>query len=194
MLKVPEATFSPEMKALDMTSVGASKWGKAFSAEVVIYGQCAIVESKEVFVNLAALDVQREFVIDQADQGGMVDQSSEDVIRTMERVIDRIATILSPSILRSIGTLEAKMSRLEITLKGLRSFKDFRMLRDFLERDVEGVKSVRQTSVKGNIISIAVEFSGDEDVFLEQVLQHEKLPFPVDVIKTEEGETVFNIR
>lgn len=194
MLKVPEATFSPEMKALDMTSMSASKWGRAFSADVVIYGRCAILESKEVFVNLAALDVQREFVIDQADQGKMVDQSSEDVIQTMERVIDKVASTLSPSILRSISTLEAKLSRLEITLKGLGSFKEFRMLRDFLEGDVEGVKSVRQTSVKGNIISIAVEFSGDEDVFLEKVLQHEKLPFPVDVIKTEEGETVFNIR
>jgi len=194
MLKVPEVTYLPEMKVLDLTDVDALRWGRAFSAEVVIYGRCAISERKEVFVSLTALDVAREFIIDQADQTGLVDESSEGVVQTMQRVIDEIASNLSPSILRALSALEAKVSRLEIAIKGLKSFRDFRTLRDFLEREVEGVKSVRQTKVKGNMISIMVEYSGDEDAFLEKVLRHEKLPFPVDVIKTEEGETVFNIR
>ena len=194
MLKVPEVTYLPEMKVLDLTDVDALRWGRAFSAEVVIYGRCAISETKRVFVSLTALDVAREFIIDQADQTGLVDESSEGVVQTMQRVIDEIASNLSPSILRALSALEAKVSRLEIALKGLKSFKDFRTLRDFLEREVEGVKSVRQTKVKGNMIWIMVEYSGDEDAFLEKVLRHEKLPFPVDVIKTEEGETVFNIR
>ena len=194
MLKGPEVAYLPEMKALDLTGADALRWGRAFSAEVVIYGRCAISEKEEVFVSLTALDVAREFMIDQADHTGRVDEGSENVVQAMQSVIDEIASILSPSIFRALSTLEAKVSRLEIALKGLKSFRDFRVLRDFLEGEIEGVKSVRQTKVKGNMISIMVEYVGDEDAFLEKVLRHEKLPFPVDVIKTEEGETVFNIR
>jgi hypothetical protein len=194
MLKVPDVDYLPEMKTLDLTGVDALRWGRAFSAEVVIYGRCAISDRKEVSVSLTALDVAREFMIDQADQTGLVGQGSQGVVQTMQRVIDEIASNLGPSILRAITALEAKVSRFEITLKGLKSFRDFRTLRDFLEREVEGVKSVRQTRVKGNMISIMVEYPGDEDAFLEEVLRHDNLPFPLDVVKTEDGEIVFNIR
>jgi hypothetical protein len=194
MLKGPELAYMPEMKALDLTGVDALRWGKAFSAEVVIYGRCTISQRKEVFVSLTALDVAREFMIEQADETGWVDEGSGSVEQTKQRVIEEVASTLGPAILRALSTLEAKTSRLEIALKGLKSFKDFRILRDFLEREVEGVKSVRQTKVKGNMISIRVEYAGDEDAFLEKVLRHERLPFPMEVIRSEEGETVFNIR
>jgi len=195
MLKGLEVAYLPEMKALDLTGVDALRWGRAFSADVVIYGRCAISEEGEVFVSLTALDVAREFMIDQADETGRADGGSEDVVQIMQSVVDDIASTLSPSILRALSTLEAEVSRLEIALKGLKSFRDFRMLRDFLENEIEGVKSVRQTKVKGSTIWIMVEYAGDEDAFIEKVLRHEKLPFPVDVIKSEEGgETVFNFR
>jgi hypothetical protein len=196
MLKGPEVAYEPEMKALDLTGADALKWGRALSAEVVIYGRCAISDKQEVFVSLTALDVAREFMIDQADQTGRVEEGSENLVQTMQKVIDEVASTLSPSILRTLSTLEAKRTRLEIALRGLKSFKDFRVLRDFLEKEIEGVTSVRQTKVKGNRIWIMVEYAGDEETFLEKVLRHEKLPFAIDVIKTEEetGETVFNIR
>ena len=48
--------------------------------------------------------------------------------------------------------------------------------------------------MKGSMIWVMVEYAGDEDALIEKVLRHENLPFPVDVIKTEEGEIIFNIR
>jgi hypothetical protein len=194
MLKGPEVAYLPEMKALDLTSADALRWGRAFSAEVVIYGRCTISEKEEIFVSLTALDVAREFMIDQVDQTGRVDEGSENGVQAIQRVIDEIAYTLSPSILRALSTREAEVSRLEIALKGLKSFRDFRMLRDFLEGEIEGVKSVRQTKVKGSMIWIMVEYAGGKDALIEKVLRHENLPFPVDVIETEEGEIIFNIR
>ncbi|MGD2126887.1 MAG: hypothetical protein PVG99_12455 [Desulfobacteraceae bacterium] len=197
LLRVPEEKYSSEMRALDLSNEDATRWGQAFSAQVVIHGGCEIVEGKEVSVRLTALDVDRAFMIEQDYQIESLDQGagrSEQIMQSMERAMNRIASRLSPLIIRAIRAPEVKTSRLEIVLKGLRSFRDFRMLRDFLERDVEGVESVRQTRVRGNIISIMVEFSGDEDKFLDIVLRHENLPFQVDAIKTDEGEIVFNIR
>ena len=83
---------------------------------------------------------------------------------------------------------------LDITLKGLSSYKQFRVFRDFLRRDVSGVKSVRQTRVRKDAISIAVEFEGDRKSFVERILNHENLPFLVKLEKDEgEEEILFRI-
>jgi hypothetical protein len=82
---------------------------------------------------------------------------------------------------------------LEITLKGLSSYKQFRAFRDFLRRDVSGVKSVRQTRVRKDAISVAVEFQGDRKRFVERVLNHENLPFLVKLDPGEDEEIVLRI-
>jgi hypothetical protein len=82
---------------------------------------------------------------------------------------------------------------LDITLKGLSSYKQFRVFRDFLRRDVSGVKSVRQTRVRKDAISIAVEFEGDRKSFVERVLDHDNLPFLVKLEPGEEEEILFRI-
>jgi hypothetical protein len=63
------------------------------------------------------------------------------------------------------------------------------MFRDFLRRDVEGVKSVRQTKVRKDSISIAVEFQGDKNRFVERVTSHENLPFLLR-LDHDEGERI----
>jgi hypothetical protein len=78
-------------------------------------------------------------------------------------------------------------------LKDLDSLKRFRIFRDFLRRDVVGVKSVRQTRVRKNSISIAIEFQGERNRFLDSVLNHENLPFPLNVVQTKEGEILLSI-
>lgn len=82
---------------------------------------------------------------------------------------------------------------LDVTLKGLSSYKQFRVLRDFLRRDVPGVKSVRQTRVRKDAISIAVEFEGDRKSFVERVINHDNLPFLVRLEQGEEEEILFRI-
>jgi hypothetical protein len=76
----------------------------------------------------------------------------------------------------------------------MRGFKQFRDFRDFLKKDILGVKSVRQTRVSSNSISISVEFSGNSEKFLDTILGQEGFPFPADVSKTEEGEIIIDIK
>ncbi len=89
---------------------------------------------------------------------------------------------------------EAKISQLALTLKGLRNFRQFREFKDFLEKKIPGVKSIRQTRLKGNSLYISVEFLGDEERFLDKISKHEKLPFGADLARTEEGEIIVVIR
>ena len=59
--------------------------------------------------------------------------------------------------------------------------------------NVAGVNSVRQIRVRKNSISIAVEFQGERSEFVQRVLNHEKLPFAINLDKTEEGGLAFTV-
>jgi hypothetical protein len=118
----------------------------------------------------------------------------EQIVESIEMAVNNVASRLSPEIMMAIELPEAKITQLALRLKGLRSFRQYRDFKDFLEKNVPGVKSVRQTRVKGNSMSVAVEFLGDEEKFLNRVSNHENLPFKADLAKTEEGEILVLIR
>ena len=89
---------------------------------------------------------------------------------------------------------EARVTKIEITLKGFRNFKEFSDVKDFLEKEIQGVRSVKQTRVKADAMGISVEFSGTEEEFLDKVVRHPGMPVKADVTKAEGGELIFNIR
>jgi hypothetical protein len=197
LLKIPEGEYSPEMKALDLSDEDAIRWGELFSADVVIRGRCEIIGRDEVTVVLKALHVENSIMIAQdmrSERMGEGAGGMEQIVESIEMAVNNVASRLSPEIMMAIELPEAKITQLALRLKGLRSFRQYRDFKDFLEKNVPGVKSVRQTRVKGNSMSVAVEFLGDEEKFLNRVSNHENLPFKADLAKTEEGEILVLIR
>ena len=197
LLNVPEEDYPSEMKDLNLSDEDALRWGRVSSADVVVHGRCEISEGKEVSVTLLALDVGKGIMIHMDTQIERIEESPgsmEQIMQTVEKAINKIAVKLSPAMIRAIEMPEPGLHQLEVTLKGLRNFRQFRDIRDFLERDIKGVKSVKQTGVRGNVISLMVEFSGDESRFLDMVSTHENMPFEADVTRSEEGKIIINIR
>ena len=197
LLNVPEEEYSSEMKILDLSDEDAVRWGRIFLADVVIHGECEIVEENEVSVRLRALDIEKGIIILQDSQTERTDEDGEGMeqtVRTMDKAIAKVAARLSSAIIRAIEVPEASTDHLDITLKGLKNFRQFRDFRDFLKREIAGVKSVMQTKARGNSISIMVEFSGDKAKFLNMLLKHEDFPFNTDLRETEKGEIIINIK
>jgi hypothetical protein len=194
-LKVPDTGYSESLKHVDLKDVDALEWGRLFSADVVIYGQIEIIDKKEVSMALQTRDVNQGAQISQTvafEQIKKGTKGKQPVMEATERLANQLAAKLTPAIIRYTASDRGRVRHLDITLKGLRSYKQFRAFRDFLGRDVSGVKSVRQTRVRKDSISIAVEFQGDRKRFLERVLNHENLPFLVKLDQGEE-EIVFRI-
>lgn len=195
-LSVPVTEFSKALRSPNLEEADVLKWGKLFSSDVVIYGQANIVDEKEVSLTLNAFDVNQglqigqDFQVEQIEKGL---EANEQIIETLERLVDDLADRLTPTIVRTVRFDHEKVHQFEITLKDLDSLKRFRIFRDFLRRDVVGVKSVRQTRVRKNSISIAIEFQGERNRFLDSVLNHENLPFPLNVVQTKEGEILLSI-
>ncbi|MGD9034344.1 MAG: hypothetical protein PVH02_16865, partial [Desulfobacteraceae bacterium] len=197
LLRTPEGGYFPEMKALDLSDEDAIRWGELFSADVVVRGRCEIIGGDEVSIVLKALHVEHSIMIGRDMQSErMADGAGdmEQIVETIEIAVNNVASRLTPEIMTAIELPETETAQLSLSLKGLRSFRQFREFKDFLEKRVPGVKSVRQTRLRGNSVSLAVEFLGDEEKFVERVSSHEKLPFKADWAKTEEGEIVVLIR
>ncbi len=195
-LSAPVTEFSKALKSPTLEEADVLKWGKLFSSDVVIYGQANIVDEKEVSLTLNAFNVNQglqicqDFQVEQIEKG--LDANGQ-IIETLERLVDHLAERLTPIIVRTVRFDHEKVHQFEITLKDLDSLKRFRIFRDFLRKDVIGVRSVRQTRVRKNSISIAVEFQGERNRFMDSVLNHENLPFPLNVVHTKEGEILLRI-
>ena len=103
----------------------------------------------------------------------------------LNRLAGTVTDKLAPCIIQEIGSGSAQTGRLEITLQGLKNYGESRVFMDFLASEVSGVKSVRQTRVRRDSVSMALEFSGSRDELLKKLLTHGRLPFPLKVTEME---------
>jgi len=195
VLSVPEAQYTEHMLSSELQDVSILRWGTLFSADVVIYGQAEVIEEKEVSISLEAFDVSQGVRIcqDILSEPAEGPEGRERIIETIDRAVRLLAARLTPTIIQVSASEQETTNRVEITVKGLSSFKQFRLLRDFLRRDVTGVKSVRQTRIRKDSISIAVEFKGDKYELLDRVLNHENLPFELNLHQTAEDRILLTV-
>jgi hypothetical protein len=185
------------MNTLELTDEDAVAWGRLFSAEVVIRGRCKIIRGKEIELELEALHVESGSLIDWGIEVEEMEETPADadqVVETIERLVNSVTARLSPKILSAIQSKEATLNQLELVLQGVSNFKQFREFKDFLENRITGVESVKQTRIKDNAMYISVEYFGDEKKFLDMISTQESLPFATEVKKTEEGEIHVLIR
>ena len=196
-LSLPDTTgLSESLRYPDLDDPGALEWGKLFTADVVIYGKMELFEEKEAFLSEKILDVNQRTQISQSMESEQIVQGSrgkQATTKAIDRLVNRLAERLTPTIIRYAASDRARVHQLEVTLSDLSSYRQFRLFRDFLKRDVAGVKSVRQSRVRKNSISIAVDFQGDRNGFVERVLKHENLPFPIKLEQKEEEGIFFQV-
>jgi hypothetical protein len=197
LLNIPEGDFSPGMSDLNLSDENAIQWGVIFAADVVIHGRCEIFAGFGVVLRLSVVDVKKRLLVYQdteIERAETEPDNREQVIESVEKVINKIAIRMIPPIIKAMEPPEENIQQLEISLKGLKNFQQFRAYRDFLKKEIEGVKSVRQTRIRGDAMSISVEFTGDREQFLDRATTHENLPFEVELKIDEDGEIVIKIQ
>ena len=179
-----------------LTNEDILKWGNLFSADVVICGQSEIINNKELFLTLRALDVRQGTQICQESRVEPIEQEltdTEQIIETLQGPVNRVAATLCRCIIQAVTSEHGEIHQLELTLTGMSKPKQFWVFRDFLRGEVIGVKSVIPSKIRGNSISATVEFQGDRDKFINRLLKHENLPYPLHLGQAEKGEIVFSL-
>jgi len=147
-------------------------------------------------LTLRALDVRQGSQICQESRVEPIEQeliNTEQIIETLQGPVNRVAAKLCPCIIRTLASEHGEIHQLKITLTGTSRPKQFWVFRDFLRGEVIGVKSVIPSEIRSNSISATVEFQGDGEKFINRVLKHENLPYPLHLGQAEEGKIVFSL-
>ena len=195
-VNIPEIEFSDEMRSTDLSDENILTWGRLFSADVVIRGRTGIIDDKEVFLTLKAMSVNEGRLICQGMHIEPIEGDREDsakISEALKKLANYLASKLTPAIFQAAGSGHKETQILDVTLTGLKTYRQFVDFRNFLRKDVPGIKSVKQTRVRKDSISIEVEFEGDENKFMESVLNHENLPLLLDFNRTEHGKILLEV-
>lgn len=196
-LSIPDTEYYEELKVPDLQTASVLKWGRLFSADVVISGHVDIIDEKEITLMLKAFDLKNGLMICQGIQTENITKNATekgDVMAALERLSNRLIARLSPAITRFVGSSSEEISHLKITMKRLSSYSEFRDFKDFLKKNIKGVSSVKLTRIKKNSLTVSVEFHGDRKDFLKHVLNHKHLPFPLYPEQTTSEEIILDVR
>ena len=189
-----EGRYGPAMTAPDLDFEEVLRWGELFSVPVLFQGRCEIIEQREVHLFIEALGVEQGRVIGRESRSEIAEGSREGLMLALEKATREIALSLGPSVRKALESDTAGASRIEVVVKGLRSFRDLRGVMEALEKEVEGVQSARQTSVAGDSVGLLVEFSGPRHEFVRRIAGRPTLPFLIDDAVMEDEVVVLKAR
>ena len=191
----PEGDFPMEMRVPELSPEAVAGWGKAFSADVAVYGICNITESQGVSITLTAFDVMTGAVIVETNQVEPFTAGDDQRVQAaLNKAIGRAASDLSPAIIESKKTAGKKFNAFPLVLMGVKNFRQYKAFRDFLMKDISGVSSVKQKKIRGDSLFLSVEYDGDSDGLIDMISNHPQRPFPLDIMKNEEGAILIHIR
>ncbi|MDZ7695853.1 MAG: hypothetical protein U5R49_02635 [Deltaproteobacteria bacterium] len=193
----PQIEHDAAMTASALSPEAVARWGALFDADVVVYGQCRIINQKEVSLSLNAVDLDRDMSICQEFGVKPLKKdapASNETHPPVQDLAKDLVARLTACIMQSVSEAQGKIHELKITLDGVRSYKEYITLSTFLEQKVQGVERVVPSRIQQAAVSALVQFQGDKDTFITRVLNHPELPFPLRVNQDKDGFIVLNLQ
>ncbi len=185
-----EGMTSPKLEVSDLL-----KWGKIFSADVVITGRTVFLDESRVFMALKAFSVKEGLTLGEAAETGLRDLKKDSSVTAdllLEKVVRILVRRLGPSIVQKMSEKPAGIHLFQVQLRGLRNLKEYRELQDFLRKEVQGVQSVRQSRIGSGTVTITVAFQGEREKFLGRILNREGIPVKLVLQKSQDNEIVLS--
>ena len=171
-------------------------WGRLFSADWVLYGECRMVSDSHISLNIKAVYVPKTMTVCEETVTQSLDRNSDpgqSFSAPLEDVTRHLTDRISPCMVQAIAGESNTGASLTVTLKGMRMPKDFWRFSDFLTRDVAGATSVIPSEIRADTMSATVKFEGRRDAFIHRVLSHPKRPFPLRLYPGRGEAVVFSI-
>lgn len=182
---VAEESLSPAMRTRNLEKKDLLEWGRLLSADYVVTGESAIETDGSFVLQLQVLSVRNGFFLAKGSQAGVDGMTLQEVVR-------KLADRLIPSMVNLGGGTGAGIQHVQITLRGMRNYREFKAVQDLLKNDIPGIRSVRQSRMSQSAVSVAVDFSGSREQLLRGLLAQQRLP--VKLVLERETETELLLR
>ena len=190
---LPGQDVSMDMRQPNLSPDLIKRWGEVFGADVVIYGKSSIDASGEISLLLVVVSVKdgEEHCRLTRVGSSATCADTEKIVAGLEDIVTGIMPSLEACIVEAGGARKVILRKFEVTLKGLHSYAQYKKLRDFMSKEIPGVKEFRQSRIGSHYVSFEVEFEGNEDKFANLIMYHDALPVPIQGVEKREGEVTF---
>lgn len=187
---IPEAGYNPELFKEELTDEDVAQWGRLYSSDVVIQGKIDTNEFNALFADIKVIQVENTNVISSFSREQDTDSDLEEaasIMDTLDEILSDGINEISPDILMAFKKEDEKLSRFDISLKGLDSLKQVIAFISFVKDNITGVVSVYQTRIKSGELTISVEYSGARNMFIGKMKSSTEMPFAASIGIDDEG-------
>jgi hypothetical protein len=187
----PEESYDESMLHLNLTNEAAVKWGRLLSAQVVIAGEANLYSEPKASVFFKAIKVIDGTVVAQGYRERALNGSITDDQSAIELAISSWANDMISYIIEAAQPTQEALAQIVITIKGLKGFRDFLNLKEFLKTNFPEIKSVLERRLEKYSAKVSVEVKGDSKGLAEKVLNYPQKPFSFEINElSEQGFTL----
>jgi len=187
----PEESYDESMLHLNLTNEAAVKWGRLLSAQVVIAGEANLYSEQNASVFFKAIKVIDGTVVAQGYRERALNDSITYDQSAIELAISSWANDMISYIIEAAQPTREAVNRIIITIKGLKSFRDFLNLKEFLKTNFSEIKSVAERRLEKYSAKVSVAVKGDSKRLAEKVLNYPQRPFSFEINElSEQGFTL----
>ncbi|MGD9158923.1 MAG: hypothetical protein PVG39_10990 [Desulfobacteraceae bacterium] len=190
LTSIPEGGYNPDLFKEELSEEDAAKWGKLYSADVVILGKADVGEFNTLVVHIKAIQADNASILASYIHEEIMGNDPETTgtsAQVQEKILTDAVNHIIPDILKVFKKEEEKLSRFEIKLKGLDSLRQVMIFISFIKEKINGVVSVLQTRITHGSITMSVEFSGSRKAFIEKIKSSTEVPFAAKIAIDETG-------
>ena len=182
----PGEDYDDDMLRVTLSNEDAVKWGKLFSANIVIAGDANLYSESWASIFLKALRVDDGAILAQGYREAVLGDNHNDERSPVGLAIDSWAGDMISYIIKGAEPVKKLANNIDIVLKGLKNYKGFIVVKKFLKESFPEIKFVLEKSFKKDAIRLDVKVNTDSKLFAKRMKEFPEKPYSCEIDKINE--------
>jgi hypothetical protein len=188
---MPDGGYNPELFKAVLTDEDAVKWGKSYSADVVITGKVEKNDLSTLVADIKAIQVENGAILGNYIREQPPIIATAELTESNEVILEKFIAVgvseIVPAILKTFKKEAEKVTSFDLAIKGITNLKQLTGFLSFLKEKVGGVVSVLPSRISNDMITVTVEYSGERKIFIEKIRTNSAMPFAAQIGIDEAG-------
>jgi len=177
----PGEDYDDSMLRMHLSNEDAVKWGKIFSADIVITGDANLYGESWASIFLKALRVNDGLVLAQGYREAVLADNHEGERTAVGLAIDSWARDMISYVLHGVGPAERSINNIEIVLEGLTDYKGFIEFKEFLRTNFPEIRFLLEKRLKKESITLSLNLSTNSNALAKKIQNLSDKPFSCEI-------------
>jgi len=177
----PGEDYDDSMLRMHLSNEDAVKWGKIFSADMVIAGDANLYGDSWASIFLKALRVNDGLVLAQGYREAVLGDNHEDERTAVGLAIDSWARDMISYVLNGIEPAKGSINTIEIVLEGLTDYRGFIDFKHFLSTNFPEIRFLLEKRLKKESITLSLNLSTNSNTLAKKIQNLPDKPFSCEI-------------